>query len=155
MKNPKIIGMVVTLLSMSISVIAATKSSRFVLHGAEAYDTKTKLTWARCSVGQTYEEEGVCRGTAKELNWREAQSQGNKDWRVPTKEELISLTIRKRDQVPQMDDVAFPYIDEAKYGYWASGQNDGWGWHTRIQDGYSYYGRRGKEAPLPVRLVRR
>ena len=156
MKNSLAISMVLTILTLPIMVTAAPKASpRFVLHGAEAYDTKTKLTWARCSVGQTYEDEGICRGTAKKFYWGEAQAQGNKDWRVPTKEELISLTIQKRDLLPQMDEDAFPYSVEAANGHWASGQNDGWGWHTRIQGGYSYYGRQGKEAPLPVRLVRR
>ena len=143
------------LATASFVIAAPTTSPRFVLKGAEAYDTKTKLTWARCCVGQPYEEDGVCRGTAKMLNWREAQGQGNSDWRLPTKEELISLTIRQPNKLPQMDEIAFPFMNEAEYGYWASGEHNGWGWHTRIQGGYSYYGRRGKESVLPVRLVRK
>jgi hypothetical protein len=53
-------------------------------------DTRTKLQWQRCSLGQTWT--GVtCAGEATEHEWDEAQRIAPAGWRLPTEEELASL----------------------------------------------------------------
>jgi len=58
-------------------------------------DIETKLTWMRCSIGQTWTG-NTCLGEAKKFNWEEGKTQtlnftGYSDWRVPTIKELRTL----------------------------------------------------------------
>ncbi len=64
-------------------------------------DVKTRLQWMRCSLGQTWRG-GTCVGEAKKHAWqaaldaadtlnRQGGYAGRQDWRVPTKEELLTL----------------------------------------------------------------
>jgi hypothetical protein len=55
----------------------------------------TGLTWQKCSVGQTWTGE-TCSGEAIKMTWDDAMKFSNgfagyNDWRLPTKEELITL----------------------------------------------------------------
>jgi serine/threonine protein kinase len=66
-------------------------------NGAIIEDTTTGLQWMRCSQGQHWN--GVtCEGEASTLTWEDAMRQprgvslaGQTDWRVPTKDELVTL----------------------------------------------------------------
>ena len=53
-------------------------------------DTRTKLQWQRCSMGQTWNGNN-CVGKAISYQWGEAQQAGRLGWRLPTKDELASL----------------------------------------------------------------
>lgn len=53
-------------------------------------DIRTNLTWQRCSVGQTWTGE-TCTGETRRINWEEAMTLDNDDWRLPTIEELETL----------------------------------------------------------------
>jgi len=64
-------------------------------------DVKTGLQWMRCSLGQTWQG-GTCVGEAKAYSWQAALDAANtlnrqggyagyRDWRVPTREELLTL----------------------------------------------------------------
>ena len=64
-------------------------------------DVKTSLQWMRCSLGQTWQG-GTCVGEAKTYSWQAALDAANtlnrqggyagyRDWRVPTREELLTL----------------------------------------------------------------
>ena len=53
-------------------------------------DTRTKLQWQRCSVGQTWTG-ATCTGVATEYTWDEAQRLAPAGWRLPTRDELASL----------------------------------------------------------------
>ena len=63
-------------------------------------DVKTKLQWMRCSLGQTWQG-GICFGEAKTYSWQAALDAANtlrmgsyagyRGWRVPTREELLTL----------------------------------------------------------------
>lgn len=65
-----------------------------------AVDNNTELMWARCSVGQTWQN-GSCVGEAEKYTWEDAFSAieqlnkdnylGYSDWRLPHIEELHSL----------------------------------------------------------------
>lgn len=53
-------------------------------------DTTTKLQWQRCSVGQTWNRKS-CTGLAQSYAWGKAQKLAVKGWRLPTRDELITL----------------------------------------------------------------
>lgn len=77
--------------------VGSTDKDRYQIlaQGAEVKDTKTGLVWQRCSVGQAWTG-GTCSGSAKEFNFSQAQALAGGGWRVPSKEELISLVDRQR-----------------------------------------------------------
>jgi len=74
----------------AVCLTSAWADSRYVIHDGEVFDSKTKLTWARCSVGQEWKHEH-CVGTISTFTFADAQKQANEAWRVPTKDELVSL----------------------------------------------------------------
>jgi hypothetical protein len=74
-------------------------------------DTRTGLTWMRCSVGQTWTG-STCSGDAAYYSWNEAKSlnmifSGYSDWRLPSPWELITTADFSRPS-SRIDDVIFP-----------------------------------------------
>ena len=133
-------------------------TNQYEIKGGSVYDKKTKLTWARCSVGQKWDAESGCVGIIKTFTFDEAQHQAGGGWRVPTKDELGSLVDHLRTdnkQKPTIDEVAFPNMDFSNLGYWTSSPaGDSGGWDVNFSDGSinGYYGYRSNT--LAVRLVR-
>jgi len=129
---------------------------RYVIHGDSVYDKKTDLTWARCSVGQRWEEGGGCVGSVNVYTFDHAQKQANGPWRVPTKEELMTLIDHNHadnPQRPMIDEVAFPNMDEKRLKYWTSTSlGSSAGWLLRFIDGHGDGYLRG--TAVAVRLVR-
>lgn len=85
------------------SIVADTPTLQFLAENPEVgiiKDTKSKLTWMRCSVGQEWLNNS-CSGTAISMNWQDAllyvqtanaQTFGNySDWRLPNIKELGSI----------------------------------------------------------------
>jgi hypothetical protein len=71
-------------------------SPRFVLNGAEAFDTKTALTWKRCSLGTSWDGQG-CAGEPAFASLDEAMAMAKSEgplWRVPSGPELESIVDR-------------------------------------------------------------
>lgn len=69
-------------------------------------DSKTNLTWMRCSLGQQWTG-STCAGVAMEMNWNDAlrtamsfSYAGHSDWRVPTVDELDSLVYCSKGRKP-------------------------------------------------------
>ncbi len=89
------------------SLPAAWADSRYVIRGDEVYDSQTKLTWARCSVGQEWKNEH-CVGNIVYFNFDTAQKQASDGWRVPTRDELVSLIDPNLKKFPVVDTAAFP-----------------------------------------------
>jgi len=61
----------------------------------EGVITKGKLMWMRCALGQTWTG-STCKGEAKTYTWNQAMAlrhsyAGHSDWRLPTREELLSI----------------------------------------------------------------
>ncbi|MDG9670576.1 DUF1566 domain-containing protein [Hahella sp. CR1] len=118
-------------LSLASATVAAqeacssevTPTSQFVLKGAEVYDTKTGLTWSRCSMGLTWREGSGCVGKVKistlegARHFAELQGHG---WRIPTIEELYSL-VRRGCSEPAINAEVFPDVQDLGEGspYWS------------------------------------
>ncbi|MGA9666324.1 MAG: DUF1566 domain-containing protein [Gallionella sp.] len=135
------------------SVPTARADSRYVIRGGEVYDSQTKLTWARCSVGQTWNNQH-CVGTVGYFDFATAQKQASGGWRVPTKDELVSLIDPNRKKFPVLDTAAFPDMDATHPWYWSSTPNgSSIAWYVDFTDGYTS-GFVDEANPLAIRLVR-
>jgi hypothetical protein len=87
---------------------AGQDESRFEPKGAEVVDRKTNLTWARCSVGQNWEEGKGCAGSAKKFLYDEASKAKWPDgWRIPTPDELKGI-VAANCRNPAVDAKVFP-----------------------------------------------
>ncbi len=128
-------------------------TARFEIHGSTVYDTKTRLTWRRCSLGQTWEYESGCAGEVKGFTWNEAGAAGEGGWRIPTQKELASLVAKTCSQ-PAINEEVFPGIDLGLSGYWTSTPDGPTRlWYINFSDGSlrTYGGSLFRNA---VRLVR-
>jgi hypothetical protein len=134
-------------------VSTAWADSRYVIEGSEVYDAKTKLTWARCSVGQEWKDDH-CWGTIGRFTFEEAQHQGGNGWRVPTKDELFTLVDPDKKSFPTIDTKAFPDMDVLFRWYWSStASGDSTAWYVDFTDGFTS-GFIDSSTPFSVRLVR-
>ncbi|MCC7277031.1 MAG: DUF1566 domain-containing protein [Chromatiaceae bacterium] len=131
-------------------------------------DTRTKLQWQRCSLGQVWND-AACAGEATKYKWNEAQRVAPAGWRLPTKDELASLVYCSSGQptywkaapqtckgdyvAPTLWIAAFP--NTPKSWFWSSSAdahypNDAWS--VGFSYGYVSYGYKGYGGY--VRLVR-
>jgi hypothetical protein len=94
-------------------------TSRYVLKGAKAFDKKTKLTWQRCSVGQSWRDDKGCVGEIQGLTLLQAKLLEQDGWRLPTIEELKSL-VSPNCSRPSINDTVFPGMDVQNLYYWSS-----------------------------------
>ena len=130
----------------------------------------TGLTWQKCSVGQTWTGD-TCSGDAIGMTWNDAMKLSNSfagynDWRLPTKEELITLVFCSDGEYdadgscinyetvtnPTINSVYFPNTQSF---YWSSSPNaDGssGAWSVYFYVGFSSYG--SNDVSFFVRLVR-
>jgi Protein of unknown function (DUF1566)/Repeat of unknown function (DUF5648) len=93
-------------------------ADRFMTAGAEAKDKVTGLTWARCSVGQTWDG-STCTGTATTYTHEQAliYAQSQAGWRLPNVKELERLVDRSC-QGPAIDPSTFPATPST--GFWST-----------------------------------
>ena len=144
------------------SILATTPTNRFTINNdGTVSDTKTGLTWKKCSEGQS----GVdCRmGAAATYTWQGALQQaqsvnnnggfaGYKNWRLPNMKELDSI-VEKQCIDPSINLVVFPESQSSLY--WSSSPyavSSSGAWPVYFNVGYSYY--RNKNYNYFVRLVR-
>ena len=144
----------VSVVMLSVACLSsAWADSRYVIRGGEVYDTRTKLTWARCSVGQEWKNEH-CAGTISTFTFASAQKQASGGWRVPTKDELVTLIDPDRKNFPAIDTAAFPDMDANHTWYWSSTPNGtAIAWYVDFTDGYTSGFVDGINT-LAIRLVR-
>jgi hypothetical protein len=132
---------------------SAIPSSRYVLHGGQAYDTQTGLTWQRCSLGQTWKEGSGCVGEVKHLPWNDAVAQVPAGWRLPTKDEIATL-VSPACRRPALNDEVFPNMDTENLWYWTGtpSNKSSFAWHIILDDGF-VDGRGLRKDPHGVLLV--
>ncbi len=122
-------------------------------NGAEVTDSKTGLTWRRCSEGQTWSA-GTCTGSAATYTHEGAlaHAQTQTGWRLPNVKELASWADKSRSN-PAIDTTAFPATPS--YAYWTSsplvGDSD-FAWVVGFDSGSVHDGNRYDD--YHVRLVR-
>ncbi len=105
----------------SAALANCTGASHFSLRGGEAFDSRTGLTWKRCSEGRTWQT-GACVGDLMFFSLDQARARGADGWRMPTIAELASL-LDRNCQDPPSDTRAFPDIEATEEGdgtYWSS-----------------------------------
>jgi hypothetical protein len=99
--------------------------TRFVLRGAEAFDSKTGLIWQRCSLGTTWDAKRSCVGEIMSVSLDEAIKRAEKldgKWRVPSGSELESIVDRSCGS-PVVDIGVFPDIrkdEDGEADYWTT-----------------------------------
>lgn len=126
---------------------------RFLSNGAEVTDTRSGLTWARCSEGQTWSG-GACTGAATSHNHEGALqlAQAATGWRLPNVKELASL-VDRGCETPAVDKIAFPGIRPTVY--WSSSPyvfSSDVAWTVEFNVGDTYHD--GRRSTHPVLLVR-
>ena len=104
---------------------ASGRPVRFQLRGGEAFDTRTGLTWRRCSAGTSWNDRRGCEGETAYVGlddaMRIAASLGG-GWRVPSGPELESLIDFDCGR-PVVDTTVFPDVRPTEEGmakYWTT-----------------------------------
>lgn len=124
----------ICVMAMSLSIMAfpawsqcnqpdRTPTSRYVINGGEVYDTQTRLTWARCSVGQVWTKGEGCVGTIRTLTFEQAKQRVDATWRLPTGKELVTLVAWC--QHPAINSEVFPNMNMPLITlYWTDAKDD-------------------------------
>ena len=98
------------LLALAWLLGVAHADNRFTVsaNGQEVVDTKSGLTWRRCSEGQTWSG-STCTGSAGFFTFAQAltRAQTQTGWRLPNLKELGALADKGRND-PAIDTTAFP-----------------------------------------------
>jgi hypothetical protein len=97
--------------------------SRYQVNQGLVTDTKTNLTWQRCSLGTTWSADNRCKGDIDAMSLSAAKNMAqnlNHGWRVPTINELYSI-VEPRCINPSINTAVFPSIIEMDEGapYWS------------------------------------
>jgi len=134
---------------------------RFVISsdGQEVTDSTTRLVWRRCGEGQRFDGK-TCSGklakykyaAARQAAEATAKSTG-KAWRMPTREELVSLYDEKLKRKPKLDGRIFPAATNGPFFATRAGSDDDLNaWLVNFANG-KVSGNTGQRR-FPLRLVR-
>ena len=125
--------------------------ARFIVNGGEVYDSKTDLTWQRCSVGQTWSQD-MCAGTVESMTWDKAVKQKKGAWRLPTRDELLTL-VEMPCGISKANRTIFPNMSDLASMYWsATAEEKGLAWLVGVSNAGTFNGYRN--SANAVRLVR-
>jgi hypothetical protein len=135
-------------------------ATRFTISsdGLEVTDHKTRLVWARCSVGQVWN--GVtCSGDVSPMDHTRAMALGVQvpyaGWRLPNVKELVSLA-DNGCPTPSIDTTTFPNAPSFN-GYWTStpfAGTTGFAYSVYFADGFARVSVSQRFTGYAVRLVR-
>ncbi|AGY57628.1 DUF1566 domain-containing protein [Gloeobacter kilaueensis] len=104
--------------SNSSSNSVAVYGDRFEASGNEVLDRRTGLRWQRCNTGQTWQAGLGCTGVPRYYTYDDAARAAGGGWRLPTKDELMSLVEKGRPL--HIDTDAFLDVHKDKATYWTS-----------------------------------
>src|SRR5438105_3722939 len=107
---------------MAFAACDTADAGRFIVNGDEIYDSKTNLTWQRCSIGQTWKGD-KCSGEVQGLTWEQARKAAHANWRLPSREELLGL-VEAPCGLPQSEKNVFSDVDPYRPSYWSSSAPD-------------------------------
>ncbi len=142
---------------------ATTPTDQFQVHDdGIVTDTRTKLTWMRCSIGMHWKEE-TCADVPVHYEWKDAGRfikrlnenggyAGHRDWRLPTLTELESI-VEHRCINPVTNPEIFPATPPT--GFWSSTRDEYHEkgvWLVYFLHGKSYMG--NVQQKWKLRLVR-
>ena len=114
-----------------------TPIARYLFKGDIVKDTRTDLTWQRCSVGQDWKKDAGCVGAPLLLTWDQAKVGANNGWRLPTKDELLTL-VSPDCRFPAINAEAFPGVKAGAMWYWTGTPNGALAvWGVDFRDGRS------------------
>jgi hypothetical protein len=119
--------------------------------------TPTRLTWQRCSVGQSWTG-STCSGSTSTFTWDVAKLltssfAGKTDWRLPTEDELLSLVDYSKFSFA-INATLFPNTLSSDFWSGSPGAgHSGYAWGVGFGDGGASHGYRGSYG-FAVRLVR-
>ena len=135
-------------------------ASRFTVSsdGLEVTDNKTRLVWARCSVGQVWNG-ATCSGNVTPMGHTDAMGLGAQvtysGWRLPSVKELVSLA-DSGCPTPSIDLTTFPNAPSFN-GYWTStpyAGTAGSAYSVYFADGFASVSVSQRFTGFAVRLVR-
>ncbi len=150
--------------ALALFALAATAvhaDDRFVISadGQEVTDSTTKLVWRRCSEGQHWDGK-TCTGKLLKFKYADAKQAAEaaakasgKAWRMPTREELVSLYDEKLKRKPKLDGRVFPAATNGPFYATRAGSDDNLNaWLVNFRNGRvsGYAG----QSNFPLRLVR-
>ena len=113
---------------------SSTPTTRYEIKAGEVYDTRTHLTWQRCSAGQHWTQNLGCVGVIRQMTWNDAMSHAVGGWRVPTIDELKTL-IAPECSNPAINEVVFPDMELYKLWYWTSTDTGSSVWYVAFGSG--------------------
>ena len=144
----------------ALLLICGSAQAQFFGSDLTIKDGSTGVTWLRCSVGQAWDPSiETCTGEIIKLNHeeiaialREAKKQLGGDWRLPSREELMSLVCHDCEP-PKINPKYFPNLSAE--AYWTGDKN--WlnprtYWTVNFMTGHTY-NRFFPYQRLPVLLV--
>ena len=118
--------------------------------GAEVLDVRNGLVWQRCSVGSRWDGNG-CTGTAREFAFAEVQHLSTGSWRVPIRNELVSL-MQEGKNLGTLNTAVFP---GPEHNFWTTSlrsDDPRVSWYVNFFLGIP--STMTPDARMPVRLVR-
>ena len=135
--------------------LAHADQGRYVVSadGQEVTDAQTKLVWQRCSLGQKWDGK-TCAGKPTKLTFaqaKQAAATAGAQWRLPKKEELLSL-LEKTGKKVSINKETFPNTTATIFWAVRPEKNDNLNaWLVDFRNGH-VFGNSG-EAKFLVRLV--
>jgi hypothetical protein len=106
---------------------------RFEHRGDETvFDRATQLTWQTCSLGQQVDKEFGCGKFISTINWNAAKKIDLPGWRLPTKDELVTLIERYSNEnksSTRINTSVFYRANKGQLNYWTSdsaGEHEAW-----------------------------
>jgi hypothetical protein len=146
---------------LAVAAASSHAQARFKVSGdgQEVLDATTQLTWRRCPEGIQWDGK-TCSGKLAKFSYAGAKQQaasaaktGAKEWRIPSRDELLTIVDKQAKKKPRIDGTAFPKTPSAPFWATRPGTDDNLNaWLVSFANG-KVTGNAG-QAKFPLRLVR-